>query len=29
MILCFFASFMAEAMIWQMFSTVLGLSPFA
>ncbi|ERK58293.1 hypothetical protein HMPREF1545_02644 [Oscillibacter sp. KLE 1728] len=29
MILCFFASFMAEAMIRQMFRTVLGLSPFA
>ena len=27
MILCFFASFMAEAMIWQMFRTVLGLRP--
>ena len=29
MILCFFASFMAEAMIWQMFRTVLGLRPLA
>lgn len=29
MIFCSFASFMAEAMIWWMFRTVLGLRPFA
>ena len=29
MIFCSFASFMAEAMIWWMFRTVLGLSPLA